>query len=59
VVEWYSGTGLRPYLNALGGDPAALGEFRDQVAAALRKAYPPAAFGTVLPFRRIFVVATR
>jgi trans-aconitate 2-methyltransferase len=59
VLEWYSGTGLRPYLNALEGDPAALGEFRDEVAAALRKAYPPAAYGTVLPFRRIFVVATR
>ena len=27
--------------------------------AALREAYPTEAYGTVLPFRRIFVVATR
>jgi trans-aconitate 2-methyltransferase len=59
VLEWFSGTGLRPYLDALAFDPRLLAEFRDEVAAELREAYPPAAYGTILPFPRIFVVAHR
>lgn len=59
VLEWFAGTGLRPYLDALAGDPAAEAEFRRDVAEALAEAYPPAPYGTVLPFRRIFVVARR
>jgi len=55
VVEWYRGTGLRPVLAAL--DPAQaerfIAEYRERVA----EAYPPAPYGTVLPFRRVFVVA--
>ena len=31
----------------------------EEYKAALREAYPTEAYGTVLPFRRIFVVATR
>ena len=57
VLEWFSGSGLRPYLDALASDPEALAEFRGEVAAALREAFPPRPYGTVLPFRRIFVVA--
>ena len=55
VVEWYRGTGLRPVLAALdpGQAEAFLAEYRERVA----KAYPPAPYGTVLPFRRVFVVA--
>ncbi len=57
VLEWYAGTGLRPYLDAL--EPAARTEFRAEVAAALRDAYPTRTFGTILPFRRVFVIAYR
>ena len=59
VLDWFAGTGLRPYLDALAGDPAARERFRAEVAARLRAAYPRRPYGTVLPFRRSFVVATR
>jgi trans-aconitate 2-methyltransferase len=59
VLEWFSGTGLRPYLDVLRDDPAALAEFRAEVGERLREAYPPAPYGTILPFPRIFVVAHR
>jgi trans-aconitate 2-methyltransferase len=59
VLAWYSGTGLRPYLDALGEDDALRGEFLSSVAAGLRAAFPPAPYGTVMPFTRIFVVAYR
>jgi trans-aconitate 2-methyltransferase len=58
VLEWVKGTALRPVLGALGPGPdreAFLAEY----AALLRAAYPPRPFGTVLPFRRQFVVARR
>jgi len=57
VLEWYAGTGLRPFLAALG--PADQAEFRADVAAGLRVAYPARDYGTVLPFRRLFVIAYR
>ncbi|WP_085528597.1 methyltransferase domain-containing protein [Kocuria massiliensis] len=57
VYEWISSTGARPVLHPL---PAAEQQkFIAEYQAALREAYPVAEFGTVLPFRRIFVVATR
>jgi trans-aconitate 2-methyltransferase len=59
VLAWYSGTGLRPYLDALGDDDALRAEFRSAVAAGLRAAFLPAPYGTVMPFTRIFVVAYR
>jgi trans-aconitate 2-methyltransferase len=59
VLEWFSGTGLRPYLDALRDDPAALADFRGEVAGRLREAYPAAPYGTLMPFPRIFVVAHR
>jgi len=59
VLAWFSGTGLRPYLDELAGDPAALADFRAEVAAGLREAYPAAPYGTVMSFERLFVVATR
>ena len=46
VLEWVRGTALRPR-----------DAFLAAYAARLREAYPPRAFGTVMPFRRIFVVA--
>jgi trans-aconitate 2-methyltransferase len=59
VLEWFTGTGLRPYLDVLAADPDALARFRAEVAERLRVEYPRRAYGTVLPFRRLFVVATR
>jgi trans-aconitate 2-methyltransferase len=57
VTEWYRGTGLRPVLSMLTPELAEefLGAYRERVA----QAYPAAPYGTVLPFRRIFVVASR
>jgi trans-aconitate 2-methyltransferase len=57
VLEWFSGTGLRPYLEALSGTE--LDDFRGRVAARLRDLYPREPFGTILPFPRLFVVAHR
>ena len=57
VLEWYKGTGLRPVIGAL---PAGLAdEFLAKYGARMRSAYPPRSYGTVLPFRRVFVVARR
>jgi trans-aconitate 2-methyltransferase len=57
VLEWYKGTGLRPVLAVLDGDQAA--DFLAAYGERLRAAYPPASFGTVFPFRRVFTVAHR
>lgn len=55
VFTWVSGTGARPTIQAL---PDGLRErFVAEFKARLRAAYPPARHGTVLPFRRVFVVA--
>ncbi|MGH3276240.1 MAG: trans-aconitate 2-methyltransferase [Streptosporangiaceae bacterium] len=55
VLDWYRGSGLRPVLAAL--DPAAAAAFLAQYGELLRVAYPAAPHGTILPFRRVFVVA--
>jgi trans-aconitate 2-methyltransferase len=57
VVEWVKGTALRPVLSALDDEQAA--EFLAGYSERMRRAYPPRPFGTVLPFRRVFVVAQR
>lgn len=57
VFDWISGTGARPVLQALPEELRA--QFEQDYRAALREAYPQREFGTVLPFRRIFVVAHR
>jgi trans-aconitate 2-methyltransferase len=59
IVDWYRGTGLRPFLDALSND-----EDRDRFAAdyldQIRLAYPTRPSGQVLfPFRRLFVIAYR
>jgi trans-aconitate 2-methyltransferase len=57
IVEWYKGTGLRPYLDGIKDDGQRqdfLGEFRSR----LDPLYPKSAAGGVpFPFRRIFIVA--
>jgi trans-aconitate 2-methyltransferase len=55
VTEWYKGTGLRPVLAAL--EPSDVAEFLAEYSERVRGAYPAAPYGTVLPFRRVFVVA--
>jgi trans-aconitate 2-methyltransferase len=57
VVSWYQGTGLRPVLTALG--PAEAQEFLADYRTRIAREYPPASYGTVLPFRRVFAVAVR
>lgn len=59
VLRWISATGARPVLAGLPDDLRP--RFEDEYGAALREAYPPRAHdGTVvLPFRRVFVVASR
>lgn len=57
VLEWVKGSVLRPVLSRLEADEQ--DEFLAEYAALLRAAYPSREFGTVLPFRRLFVVAQR
>ncbi len=57
VLRWIEGTGLRPVIAAL--DPADRAEFLAEYGSLLREAYPRADYGTVFPFRRVFVVARR
>jgi trans-aconitate 2-methyltransferase len=57
VLEWVRGSALRPVVTSL--DDAQREEFLGVYAARLREAYPARGFGTVMPFRRIFVVAQR
>jgi trans-aconitate 2-methyltransferase len=55
VLEWYAGTGLRPYTDALVQPDR--DEFIAEVAAELRAVFPRHPYGTVLPFHRVFVIA--
>ena len=57
VLAWMRGTGLRPVLAALG--PRDSQEFEQEYAALLRQAYPAGEYGTVFPFRRIFMVGEK
>jgi trans-aconitate 2-methyltransferase len=58
IVEWFRGSGLRPFL-----DPLDAGErtaYLERYTAAVTTAYPALADGSVLlPFPRLFFVATR
>lgn len=58
VVEWFKGSGLRPFLAPL--DEGERTAFLARYEAAIAAAYPPAPDGTVLlPFPRLFIVAVR
>lgn len=57
ILEWFRGTGLRPYLEALPDDNQRV-RFESELLARYRDAYPTQANGKVLfPFRRLFLVA--
>ncbi len=57
VLEWVKGTALRPVLAILEGKERE--EFLDEYRERLRMTYPPQSFGTIFPFRRIFVIARK
>ena len=58
VYHWVSGTGLRPFVNALAG--AARDAFIAAYQQKLATAYPRHSDGaTLFPFKRLFVVARR
>jgi trans-aconitate 2-methyltransferase len=59
IIEWYRGTGLRPWLEAL-PDEATRTRFLGAYRARLVAYFPERADGRVLfPFHRIFIVAYR
>ncbi|MBK9263695.1 MAG: trans-aconitate 2-methyltransferase [Polyangiaceae bacterium] len=59
IVEWYKGTGLRPFLDRL-PDDTLRDRFLDAYLEAITEAYPARRDGRVLlPFQRLFVVAYR
>jgi trans-aconitate 2-methyltransferase len=57
VLQWVRGTGLRPVLEILSDTDRA--SFEASYATLLRDAYPQRSYGTVFPFRRTFVVASK
>lgn len=57
VFTWAIGTGARPTLQAL--PEGVRQEFEEEFRQRLRSAYPRSRRGTVLPFRRVFVVARK
>lgn len=58
LVDWVKGTRLRPYLNALSPEQAAL--FEKEIAARAAKVYPVQKDGKVLlHFRRFFFTAVK
>ncbi|MDX2544401.1 trans-aconitate 2-methyltransferase [Streptomyces sp. WI04-05B] len=59
VLDWVKGTGLRPVLTALADDPEARDAFVTEYRDLLRAVYPTEAYGTVLPFQRLFAVARK
>jgi trans-aconitate 2-methyltransferase len=59
IVEWYKGTGMRPFLEACKTD-SEREEFLGEYTKRIRSAFPPQPDGKVLfPFRRLFVIASK
>jgi trans-aconitate 2-methyltransferase len=57
IVEWYKGSGMRPFLEAM-RDDGQREEFMRRYTERIRAAYPARPDGKVLfPFRRLFVIA--
>jgi len=59
VLEWFRGTGLRPFLEALSSDTDRI-RFEHMLLDRYARSYPRRASGkTLFPFRRLFFVAYR
>ena len=59
IVEWYRGTGARPWLEGL-PDDLARAHFMEDYLREISHAFPAQNDGNVLfPFRRLFVIAYR
>lgn len=59
LIDWYSGTGMRPWLERL-VDEAERSAFKEAVLEAAKPAYSTRSDGSVFfPFRRIFVTAVK
>jgi trans-aconitate 2-methyltransferase len=59
VLDWFRGTGFRPYLAALHSDEERL-QFEALLLERYQLSYPPRSSGKVLfPFRRLFFIAYR
>jgi trans-aconitate 2-methyltransferase len=57
IVDWYKGTGLRPFLDALPNEETKTA-FTAGYLERIRRAYPSRPDGNVLfPFRRLFIIA--
>ncbi|MBB5660902.1 methyltransferase domain-containing protein [Brevundimonas halotolerans] len=58
VLNWMSGTALRPYLTALAGTPELQAGYLEALGEALSRAFPRRPDGvTLLPFPRLFLLA--
>jgi trans-aconitate 2-methyltransferase len=57
VLNWVRGTALRPVLDALSEEEGA--QFEEQYNQLLLDAYPARDYGTVFPFRRIFIAGRK
>lgn len=58
VLNWMSGTALRPYLTAFADTPELKSGYLDALAKALSRAFPMRPDGvTLLPFPRLFLLA--
>lgn len=58
IMDWYRGTGMRPYLQAL--DDAGRKKFEAEVFSQVREEYPTQSDGSIIfPFPRFFFLATR
>ena len=57
LIEWYKGSGMRPFLERLPDDSAA-SAFENEVLERCKRFYPSRKDGEVLyPFRRVFFIA--
>lgn len=57
ILDWYAGSGLRPYLNAL--TPAERPVFGQELLARVRETYPLQADGSILlKMPRLFFIVT-